>query len=544
MRRLPFVHTTIRVIAICSALLPRGIAATFDLTSASIADINAAFDAGALTAERLTELYLARIEAYNKNGPKLNAVLALHPRALDDARALDAERKAKGPRGPLHGIPILLKDNVDMVGLPTTAGFYALRDSMPAEDAEQTKRLRAAGCVILGKANMSEFASGAAISTLGGQMRNPHSLDHSPSGSSGGSGAGIAAGFAVFALGTDTGGSIRGPSAVNGIAGLKPTFGLNGRGGIIPLSLSLDTVGPMARNVADLAVALAVMSGPDPRDPDVVARPVVPDYIGALRPGALKGARLGLLRDFMKLDPAIDAVIETAVAVLRNQGAEVIEVKLPRYVLGMNSGLYLAIRDPEFRYQIETYLASLSRTDLPKKHADLIALSEKLKEPTPEGWVPNKNRLESYGREASAGTLEDVPYRNAVAHGRQVIRETLEWFVAQEKLDAFIGPTSRPARLLKDDHTTLPPTANGSWSHLANLSGWPDLIVPAGFASDPALPVALSFLGPAWSEARLLALGHAFERALNARRLPASTPPLPGERFEYSAGTTRAVTGR
>ncbi len=444
MLRSLFARIALVVLAILSAGTTRAAAATFDLTSASIADIQAAFEAGALTAEKLAQLYLARIEAYDKQGPKLNAVLALNPRALDEARALDAERKAKGPRGPLHGIPILLKDNVDFVGMPTTAGFYALRDSMPTEDAGQTVRLRAAGCVILGKANMSEFASGAAISTLGGQMRNPHAVDRSPSGSSGGSGAGIAAGFAVFALGTDTGGSIRGPSAVNGIAGLKPTFGLTGRSGIIPLSLSLDTVGPMARNVADLAVALAVMVGPDPRDPDVVARPSVPDYVGGLRPGALKGARLGLLRDFMKLDAAADAVIETAVAVLRNQGAEVIDVKLPRYVLGLNTGLYQAIRNPEFKYQIETYLASLPRTDLPKKHTDIIALSEKIKETTPEGWVPNKNRLESYGREAAAGTLEDVPYKNAVRHGKQIVRETLEWLIAQEKLDAFIARRRGP----------------------------------------------------------------------------------------------------
>jgi len=366
MRHLIIPRIIVFALAAYTAAASRGVAATFDLTSASIADIRAAFDAGALTAEKLTQLYLARIEAYNKQGPKLNAVLAVNPQAIDDARALDAERKTKGPRGPLHGIPILLKDNIDVVGLPTTAGFYALRDSMPIEDAGQTARLRAAGCVILGKTNMSEFASGAAISTLGGQMLNPHALDRSPSGSSGGSGAGIAAGFAVLALGTDTGGSIRGPSAVNGIAGLKPTFGLTGRSGIIPLSLSLDTVGPMARHVADLAFALAVMAGPDPRDPDVVTRSSVPDYVGALKQGALKGARLGLLRDFMKLDPAVDAVIETAVAVLRNHGAEVIEVKLPRYVLGLNAGLYQAIRNPEFRYQIETYLASLPRSDLPK----------------------------------------------------------------------------------------------------------------------------------------------------------------------------------
>jgi amidase len=511
---------------------PIGATTTFDLTSASIADINAAFDAGALTSEKLTQLFLARIDAYDKKGPKLNAVLWLNPRALAEARALDAERETKGPRGPLHGIPVLLKDNIDMLGLPTSAGFYALRNSMPAQDAEQTRRLRAAGCVIIGKTNMSEFASGPAISTLGGQIRNPHALDRSPAGSSGGNGAGIAAGFAVFALGTDTGGSIRGPSAANGIAGLKPTFGLAGRGGIIPLALSLDTVGPMARHVADLAAAFNVMVGPDPRDPGVVARQRV-DYIAALRPSALKGARLGLLRDYMKLDPTSDAVIETAVAVLRNQGAEVIDITLPRFVLGLNLGLYETIRDTEFRYQIEDYLGSLPRADLPKTHADILSLAEKVKAETPEGWVPDKARLEAYEREAKSGTLHDQPYMSAVTDGRKMVRESLEWFLAKEHLDAFIGPTARPQRLIKDESTPLPPVLGGGWSRLGNLTGWPDLVVPAGFSSDPLLPVALSFLGPAFSEAKLLAMGHAFEQALAVRRLPVTTPPLPGERFEY-----------
>ena len=512
-------------------------AATFDLTSASVAEINAAFEAGALTSERLTQLYLARIEAYDKKGPSLRAVLALNPHALDEARALDAERKAKGPRGPLHGIPILLKDNIDMVGLPTTAGFYALRDAMPAEDAEQTRRLRAAGCVIIGKANMSEFASGAALSTLGGQMLNPHALDRSPSGSSGGSGAGIAAGFAVFALGTDTGGSIRGPSSANGIAGLKPTMGLTGRGGIIPLSLSLDTVGPMARNVADLAAALTVMAGPDPRDPATKEAPTTSiNYTDALKPGALKGARLGLLRDYMKGDPGVDAIIETAVAVLRSQGAEVVEITLPRFVIGLNSGLYLAIRDPEFRFQIEDYLGSLPREDLPKTHAQLIELADKIKDPTPEGWVRNQNRLDAYKREAKAGTLEDGPYQSALRDGAKIVRDNLEWFIAKEKLDAFIAPTSiRPAGLIKapPEGTASAGSTNGSATHLANITGWPDLIVPAGLTSNPRLPVALSFIGPAFSEARLLALGYAFEQALPVRTLPSTTPRLEGEKFEY-----------
>lgn len=534
MIRCRFIRTVISTACVVGWALavPVGAAITFDLTSASIADINAAFDAGALTSEKLTQLFLARIDAYDKRGPKLNAVLWLNPRAVDEARALDAERKNKGPRGPLHGIPVLLKDNIDTVGLPTSAGFYALRDSMPTQDSEQTRRLRAAGCVILGKTNMSEFASGPAISTLGGQIRNPHVLDRTPSGSSGGSGAGIAAGFAVFALGTDTGGSIRGPSAVNGIVGLKPTFGLAGRGGIVPLALSLDTVGPMARHVADLAAALNVMVGPDSRDPAVVTRERV-DYVAALKPNALKGVRLGLLRDYMKLDPASDAVIETAVAVLRNQGADVVDITLPRFLLGLNLGLYETIRDTEFRYQIEDYLRSLPRADLPKTHGDIVSLSEKVKDETPEGWVPNKARLEAYGREAKAGTLQDQPYLSALTDGRKMVRESLEWFLAKERLDAFIGPTSRPPRLIKDESTVPPPVLGGGWSRLGNMTGWPDLIVPAGFTSDPMLPVALSFVGPAFSEAKLLALGHALEQALAVRRLPPTTPPLPGERFEY-----------
>ena len=512
-------------------------AATFDLTSAGIPEINAAFAAGALTSEKLTQLYLARIDAYEKNGPKLHAIITLNPHALAEARALDLERKTKGPRGPLHGMPVLLKDNIETAGLPTSAGFYALRDSIPAQDAEQTRRLRAAGCVILGKTNLSEFASRAAISTLGGQMHNPHALDRSPNGSSGGSGAGIAAGFAVFALGTDTGGSIRGPSASNGIAGLKPTFGLSGRGGIIPLSLSLDTVGPMARSVSDLAYALNVMAGPDPRDPATAVyadrKPV--DYTAGLKPGALKGARLGLLRDFMKRDAGVDAVVETAVAVLRNQGAEVIDIALPDFVLGLNQGLYPAIRFTEFRFQIEAYLATLPPgKGRPTTHAEIIALTEKIKATTPEGWVPNPTRLKSYKREAESGTLADTPYQTALHEGRTIITKNLEWFLAKEKLDAFIVPTdSEPPELIADAEKETPEKIGGSPAHLGNMSGWPDLIVPAGFTSNPALPVALSFIGPALSEARLLALGHAFELALPARRLPATTPVLPGEKFDY-----------
>ena len=509
-------------------------AATVALTDATVAQLQTAMAGGTLTAEKLTALFLARIGAYEKSGPKLHAIITVNAKALDEARALDAERKLKGPRGPLHGIPVLLKDNYDTTDLPTTAGFYALRDSYPRQDAEQTRRLRAAGCVILAKTNMSEFASGAAISTLGGQILNPHALDRDPNGSSGGNGAGIAAGFGMFALGTDTGGSIRGPSSSNGIAGLKPTYGPVGRGGIIPLSLSLDTAGPMARNVADLAAALNVMAGPDPRDPatSAGAGKIPADYTALLKPDALKGVRLGLLRDFMKQDAGVDAVIETALVILRRQGATIVDITLPQYVLGVDTGLYLAIRDPEFKTQIAGYLATLPRKDLPKTHDDIIALAEKITEPTKEGWVPNKNRLEYYRREKKAATVDQTPYLSALAEGRKIVRDNLTWLIEQNKLDAFIVPTeSRPPELLKDDNQADP--AVGYAARLGNMTGWPDLIVPAGFTSNPALPVTLSFIGPAFSEARLLSLGFAFEQAMPARALPVTTPELPGETITY-----------
>ena len=232
---------------------PRTTAETLELSTATIADLNAAFDAGALTSERLVELCLARVAAYDQAGPKLNAVITLNPRALETARALDAERKAKGPRSRLHGIPVVLKDNFDTADLPTTAGSVMLAESIPPDDAFVVKKLRDAGAVILAKVNMSELASGAAMSSLGGVTLNPHELDRSPSGSSGGTGVAIAAAYAQLGLGTDTGGSIRGPSAANGVVGLKPTHGLLSRDGIVPLALSFDVPGPMARHVYDVA---------------------------------------------------------------------------------------------------------------------------------------------------------------------------------------------------------------------------------------------------------------------------------------------------
>src|ERR1044071_382707 len=246
--------------------LGSALARTIEFDAATIADINAAFDAGTLTSEALTKMCLARIAAYDRKGPSLHAVMALNPKAVDEARALDAERKAKGRRSPLHGIPVVLKDNYDTFDMPTTGGSILLEGSIPSKDAFVVKKLRDAGAIILAKVNMSEFASGGTYSSLGGQSLNPHDLSRGPSGSSGGTGVAIAAAYAPIGMGTDTGGSIRGPATTNGIAALKATHGLLSRSGIIPLALSFDTGGPMARSVYDVAVALGIMTGVDPSD--------------------------------------------------------------------------------------------------------------------------------------------------------------------------------------------------------------------------------------------------------------------------------------
>src|SRR3989442_949669 len=285
------------------------LAKTIDFESATIADINAAFDAGTLTAETLVQMCLARIAAFDRKGPALHAVITLNPKALEVARALDVERKAKGRRSPLHGIPVVLKDNYDTFDLPTTGGSGLLEGSIPSKDAFVVKKLRDAGAIILAKVNMSEFASAGAYSSLGGQSLNPHDLTPSPSGSSGGTGVAIAAAYAPLGMGTDTGGSIRGPSTSNGIVGLKPTHGLLSRSGIIPLALSFDTGGPMARSVSDVAVALGIMTGVDAADAATTKSQgnFQTDYTTSLRADALKRARIGGARDFLSPDPHVDS---------------------------------------------------------------------------------------------------------------------------------------------------------------------------------------------------------------------------------------------
>jgi len=506
-------------------------ATSINLDSATIADLNAAFKAGTLTSEQLVQMCLARIEAYDDHGPKLNAVITLNTKALATARALDAERKKKGARSPLHGIPIVLKDNYDTFDLPTTGGSILLEGSIPKQDAFVVKKLREAGAIILAKVNLSEFASGGAHSSLGGQSLNPHDLTRTPAGSSGGTGVAIAAAYAPLGLGTDTGGSIRGPSTANGIVGLKPTHGLLSRNGIIPLALSFDTGGPMARSVYDIAVALGIMTGVDAADSATQKSKgkFDTDYTKFLKAGALKGARIGVARDFMGADPEVDWVIEAALDAMKRAGATLVDVRYPKWLLDAKGEFYNAVRYPEFAAQIADYLATL-KPGYPKNIDEMIAKANQFTALRSDGAGPNPSRWNLFKREAASGKLDDYRYITVRDFGLPMVRATVEGIIATNKLDAIVYPTSprRPAQIAAPPAPAGEAAGTGSATNIANLSGFPDLIVPAGFTGDD-LPVGISFFGPAFSEPKLLALGYDFEQHTHARRLPVHAPVLANE---------------
>ena len=512
---------------------------TIALDAASIADVNAAFAAGTLTSERLVQMFLARIDAFDRKGPMLRSVITINPKALDTARALDAERKSKGPRSPLHGIPIVVKDNIDTADLPTTGGSILLEGSMPPDDAFVVKKLRDAGAVVIAKVNLSEFASGAAHSSLGGQILNPHDLARTPAGSSGGTGAALAAAFAMAGLGTDTGGSVRGPSTNNGIAGLKTTLGLVSRDGVIPLALTFDTVGPMARHVYDVAALLGAIAGVDPADASTKSGSgrAQADYTQALRTDALKGARLGIARDFLGQDQDVDWAMEASLEVMRKQGATIVDVRLPRWLLDAKGEYYNAIRYPEFVAQIADYLKTLG-PKYPKNITELIDRARLVNAPRPDGASPNPARWSLMVRESGSGTLNDYQYTAVRDHALPLVRAVLDGVFTANKLDAVVYPTASRRPQLIAAPPDPPGGAATSGSNLANLSGFPDLIVPAGFSTDD-LPIGLSLLGPAFSEARLLALGYSFEQATKVRRLPVHTPLRAGESIAVPSGTAR-----
>ena len=524
-------------------------AETLNIETATIADLDAALASGKLTSEQLVGMYLKRIGAYDKQGPSINAVITLNPKALEIAKALDAERKAKGPRSPIHGIPIVLKDNYNTFDLQTTAGSQMLSGSIPPNDAFVVKKMRDAGAIILAKVNLSEFAGGGGsvsgatdpavlkagtvpngFSSMGLQTLNPHDLTRGPSGSSGGTGASIAAAFAQFGMGTDTGGSIRGPSSANGIVGLKPTLGLLSRNGIVPLALTFDTGGPMARNVYDVAVALGVMAGVDPGDAATKKSEgkFKADYTQYLKVGSLKGARIGIGRSFMGKDPEVDRVVEAAIATLKKQGAIIVDpVIYPDYLLQSKQGMLNLIMSSEFKPQITDYLATL-KPAFPKTFDELVTLANdpKFKYRSPE---------KAYGLKYTASLaldLNDPVYLAAKNDGLSSIKAGILAQFDKGKLDAIVYPTSpRPATLIKPD--TLTPTAGAdSPTSFANETGFPDLIVPAGMTKD-GLPVTISFFGKAFSEPKLLGYGYDFEQASKARVLPKYTPPLASDTISF-----------
>ncbi|WP_237132221.1 amidase family protein [Pseudohongiella sp. O18] len=511
------------------------IADDLDLTSATIVELNAAMDADALDSEMLVRMYLTRIEAYDKQGPAINAVLTMNPNAIAEAQALDQERLSQGRRSPMHGIPVVIKDNLDTADMPTTAGSFMLKGSLPPDDAFVVKKLRDAGAIILAKLNLSEFASGDASNSIGGEIGNPHSDSRSPSGSSGGTGAAIAAAFASVGLGTDTGGSVRMPSSANGVVGLKTTHGLLSRDGVVPLALSFDTVGPMARSVTDIAIALGVMTGIDTADASTEKSEgrFATDYRQYLDADALAGARIGVARVFMKGDAEVDWVVETALQSMRDAGAEIIDVEFPQWLLESRGEFYRAIRYPEFRAQIADYLATLS-PEYPKSLDDLIARAMQLTASREDGSIPNPSRWALMLEENKSTGLDSYQYTAVLDHALPLIRATIQGLLDAENLDAIVYPTSpTPADLLESPPRGSVSAGSGeSPVILANLSGFPDIIIPAGFTSR-GLPVTVSFLGPAFSEPALISLGYSLEQRLQAIRLPHRTPALPGETISY-----------
>ena len=494
---------------------------------ATIEDLNAAFDSGQLTSERLIEMCLARIAAYDRAGPELHAVLWLNENALERARELDQERRQNGPRSPLHGIPVVLKDNVDTGDMPTTGGSALLAGSIPPDDAFIVKKLRDAGAIILAKVNLSELASGGILSSVGNFFpKNPHDLARTPSGSSGGTGAAVAAAFTQIGIGTDTGGSVRGPSTANGIVGLRPTHGLLSHDGIIPLSINLDMAGPMGRHVYDVAAMLGAMTGVDPADLTTQKSEgrFETDYTQFLDAGALEGARIGIARDLMGGNEAVDWIIEGALETMRGQGTTILDVRYPPWLLEVKGVWYTTVRWPDFRAQIEDYLATLG-PEYPKTLSEMIERSEEIVALMPDGSRPNPARWTLFRQEEASGELTDYEYVAMREYGFPMVQAIVHGMLDAQDLDAIVYPTSTtpPSLLSSDDQF-----GGLSGTDVVSLAGVPDLIVPAGF-TPRGLPVGISFIGRAFSEARLFALGYAFEQATRARRDPVHTPPLPGE---------------
>lgn len=498
----------------------------FELDEMGIPELQEGLQSGRWSSAGLTQLYRERIEAIDRAGPALRSVLWVNAEAMDIAARLDDERKAGRLRGPLHGIPILLKDNLDTGDrMPTTAGSLALAGSRAAADAFVVAQLRAAGAVILGKTNLSEWAnfrghrSTSGWSSCGGQTRNPYVLDRNPSGSSSGSAAAVAASLGAAAVGTETDGSILSPSAYCGLVGMKPTVGLISRTGIIPISRSQDTAGPMARTVTDAAILLQAMTGRDPLDEAMAdgASPGIGDLRLLLQPDGLKGARIGVARRFFEAPPPVRSVLEAALDALRDAGAEMIDpVDAPG--LGGFGGHELLVLHHEFKAGLNACLAA--RPDAPVRSlADVIAFNEAHRD-TVMPWFGQEHCLAAQ----SCGPLTSPEYLQAREACRQIARhQGINAIMDTHRLDAVVVPSGGPA------HSTdwiFGDQGMPTGYSVAAVAGTPSLTVPAGHVH--GLPVGLAFLGRAWSEATLLRLGYAFEQSTRHRRRPEFRATLAG----------------
>lgn len=513
------------VTAAVSVVVPAAGTATasqrVDVAEASITELGAAMARGEVTSAELVDAYLARIEAYDQQGPRLNAIIQVNPRAREEAAALDAEREAGEVRGPLHGVPIILKDNYDTADMPTTAGSVALAGYYPARDGFQVRRLRRAGAVILAKSNMHELAMGiTTISSLGGQTRNPYDLARNPGGSSGGTGAAIAASFAAAGMGSDTCGSIRNPAAQNNLAGLRPTKGLSSISGIIPLSHTQDVGGPLARTVTDLAIVLDATIGADPDD---AATRILDDFelasfTDALDSNALRGARLGKLTELFEGTAAQSQVIDVIDAALEHmklQGAEIVDTTIP--------GLRDLIRKSgvinyEFKYDFIDYLAA-------NPGAPVGSLAEIM-----ERGLYHEALRRSFERRERMGTRDGDAYLAAL-EWRSILRDAVVQILDENRLDGLVYPTltAAPSRIGEPQ--------SGSNCSLSPNTGLPAVSVAAGFTST-LLPVGLEILGRPLSDTSLVSIAYAFEQSADHRVAPAVTPPLvngaapPAVRFE------------
>jgi amidase len=491
----------------------------FELDEITITDLQDGMKSGKFTARSLVEKYSARIDEIDKHGPAINSVLELNPDAFSTADRLDQERQAKGPRGPLHGIPVLIKDNIDTADrMMTTAGSLALIGSKPPKDSFVAEKLRAAGAVILGKTNLSEWAnirsshSTSGWSGRGGLTKNPYALDRNPCGSSSGSGAGVSANLCTAAIGTETDGSIVCPSSSNGIAGIKPTVGLVSRGGIIPISHSQDGAGPMCRTVRDAAIMLGALTGVDPRDSatENSQGKSLTDYARFCDPDGLKGARIGVARKYFGFNDAVDALMEQSLDAMKRQGATLID-PADIETLGKFDESELLVFMYELKADLNAYLATLGPQAPVRTLKEIIDFNDRNRQ----------KEMPYFGQDLflkaeAKGPLTEKAYLDALEKNHQLARtEGIDATMDKYHLDAIVAPTGGPAwitDLVNGDHV-----AGGS-SNAAAVAGYPNINVTAGFIS--ALPVGISFFGRAWSEPTLIRLAFAFEQTVKARHSP------------------------